>query len=227
MASLEQPPQGLTGLGGFGRHHWPVTLRHGPVILAPLRHRDRAAWERVRRENAELAATVGGNSSSWLADRTIDVRGTGPFGDPSGPRGTDAAVAGVLRRCVEPLEAATGGPADGERDRWRLGVLGPDRLLDRPAAGGTRHHSRPPWRWPSIIASRSCHCIASRSRSGPRTPRAFGWWPSLAFRPEGLRPRYLHIDGDWRDHLVFALNAEEVPEGLCSAGRTAPAVMNV
>jgi [ribosomal protein S5]-alanine N-acetyltransferase len=36
----------------------------------------------------------------------------------------------------------------------------------------------------------------------------------LGFRPEGLRPRYLHIDGDWRDHLVFALNAEEVPEGL-------------
>jgi [ribosomal protein S5]-alanine N-acetyltransferase len=52
MASREQPQQGLTGLGGFGRHHWPVTLRHGPVILAPLRHRDRAAWERVRRENA-------------------------------------------------------------------------------------------------------------------------------------------------------------------------------
>ena len=38
--------------------------------------------------------------------------------------------------------------------------------------------------------------------------------PSCGFRPEGLRPRYLHIDGDWRDHLVFALNAEEVPEGL-------------
>src|SRR5919112_417811 len=36
----------------------------------------------------------------------------------------------------------------------------------------------------------------------------------LGFRPEGLRPRYLHIDGDWRDHLVFALTAEEVPEGL-------------
>ena len=34
----------------------------------------------------------------------------------------------------------------------------------------------------------------------------------LGFRPEGLRPRYLHIDGDWRDHLVFALNAEEAGE---------------
>jgi ribosomal-protein-alanine N-acetyltransferase len=36
----------------------------------------------------------------------------------------------------------------------------------------------------------------------------------LGFREEGLRPRYLHIDGDWRDHLVYALTAEEVPEGM-------------
>jgi ribosomal-protein-alanine N-acetyltransferase len=36
----------------------------------------------------------------------------------------------------------------------------------------------------------------------------------LGFRPEGLRPNYLHIDGEWRDHLLFALNADEVPEGL-------------
>ena len=57
MASLEQRPQGLTGLGGFGRHRWPVTLRRGPVILAPLRQRDRAAWSGCARE-CELAATV-------------------------------------------------------------------------------------------------------------------------------------------------------------------------
>jgi len=36
----------------------------------------------------------------------------------------------------------------------------------------------------------------------------------LGFREEGLRPRYLHIDGAWRDHLVFALTAEELSEGL-------------
>ena len=36
----------------------------------------------------------------------------------------------------------------------------------------------------------------------------------LGFREEGLRPRYLHIDGDWRDHVVYALTAEEVPGGL-------------
>jgi ribosomal-protein-alanine N-acetyltransferase len=36
----------------------------------------------------------------------------------------------------------------------------------------------------------------------------------LGFRYEGLRPRYLHIDGAWRDHVTYALNAEEVPGGL-------------
>ncbi|HEV2930488.1 MAG TPA: GNAT family N-acetyltransferase, partial [Propionibacteriaceae bacterium] len=30
-----------------------MTLRHDAVILAPLRHRDGGAWERVRRANAE------------------------------------------------------------------------------------------------------------------------------------------------------------------------------
>jgi ribosomal-protein-alanine N-acetyltransferase len=36
----------------------------------------------------------------------------------------------------------------------------------------------------------------------------------LGFRQEGIRERFLHIDGDWRDHLSFALTADEVPDGL-------------
>jgi ribosomal-protein-alanine N-acetyltransferase len=36
----------------------------------------------------------------------------------------------------------------------------------------------------------------------------------LGFRPECLRPRYLHINGAWADHRSFALTAEEVPGGL-------------
>jgi ribosomal-protein-alanine N-acetyltransferase len=36
----------------------------------------------------------------------------------------------------------------------------------------------------------------------------------LGFRYEGLRRRYIHIDGDWRDHFCFALVAEEVPTGV-------------
>jgi ribosomal-protein-alanine N-acetyltransferase len=36
----------------------------------------------------------------------------------------------------------------------------------------------------------------------------------LNFRSEGLRPSYLHIDGEWRDHLVFAMTSDEARGGL-------------
>lgn len=36
----------------------------------------------------------------------------------------------------------------------------------------------------------------------------------LGFRYEGLRRRYIHINGEWRDHFTFALVAEEVPRGV-------------
>lgn len=32
----------------------------------------------------------------------------------------------------------------------------------------------------------------------------------LGFRDEGLRERFLHIDGAWRDHRTFALTAEDM-----------------
>jgi ribosomal-protein-alanine N-acetyltransferase len=36
----------------------------------------------------------------------------------------------------------------------------------------------------------------------------------LGFRYEGLKRRYIHINGDWRDHFCFALVTEEVPQGV-------------
>ena len=48
----------------------------------------------------------------------------------------------------------------------------------------------------------------------------------LGFREEGLRPRLLHINGRWADHLAYALTVEEVPHGLharwASARASAP-----
>lgn len=38
----------------------------------------------------------------------------------------------------------------------------------------------------------------------------------LGLRSEGLRPRYLHIDGDWRDHEIFAIDSFEIGNGLIS-----------
>jgi ribosomal-protein-alanine N-acetyltransferase len=36
----------------------------------------------------------------------------------------------------------------------------------------------------------------------------------LGFRFEGRRDRYIHINGDWRDHDCFALCVDDMPEGV-------------
>lgn len=36
----------------------------------------------------------------------------------------------------------------------------------------------------------------------------------LGLAEEGMRPAYLHIDGQWRDHRVFRLLADDYPDGV-------------
>jgi len=42
----------------------------------------------------------------------------------------------------------------------------------------------------------------------------------LGFRYEGLRRKYIHIDGGWRDHFAFALTVEDAPLGVMQRWRT-------
>lgn len=51
-------------------------------------------------------------------------------------------------------------------------------------------------------------CIRPENRASLRVVEKLG------FRYEGLRRRFIHIAGDWRDHYAFALVREEVPEGV-------------
>jgi len=51
-------------------------------------------------------------------------------------------------------------------------------------------------------------CIRPENRASLRVVEKLG------FRYEGLRQRFIHIDGDWRDHYAFALVREEVPQGV-------------
>jgi [ribosomal protein S5]-alanine N-acetyltransferase len=42
----------------------------------------------------------------------------------------------------------------------------------------------------------------------------------LGFTEYGYAERYLHIDGDWRDHRLFSITAEDCPDGLLRRFRT-------
>jgi len=51
-------------------------------------------------------------------------------------------------------------------------------------------------------------CIRPENESSLRVVRKLG------MRYEGLRRRYIHIDGDWRDHFCFAVTIDEAVGGL-------------
>lgn len=79
---------------------------------------------------------------------------------------------------------------------------------------------------PTAVALLTDHCFATglhrvEINIRPENAASLRVVAKLGFRPEGLRPRFLHIDGEWRDHLVFALTPEEVPGGLAARWRAA------
>jgi ribosomal-protein-alanine N-acetyltransferase len=73
---------------------------------------------------------------------------------------------------------------------------------------------------PTAVALATDHCffgvglhrmeICIRPENGPSLRVV----EKLGFRYEGLRRRYIHINGDWRDHYCFGLTVEEVPMGV-------------
>ncbi len=191
---------------------WPASVACRGVLLAPFRRRDIPAWERVRTRNR-----------AWLAPWDA----TSP---PGAPRRFDSyrqMVAGLNRdarrgRCLPWLIWFD---AHGDGRAELAGQLTVSSIVYGAARSATVGY----WidqRWagrgimPMAVALATDYCfqtlrlhrveISIRPENAPSL-RAV---TKLGFRHEGLRPRYLHIAGDWRDHESFALHAEEVPHGL-------------
>jgi ribosomal-protein-alanine N-acetyltransferase len=52
----------------------------------------------------------------------------------------------------------------------------------------------------------------------PQNSKSLRVVEKLGFRYEGLKQRYIHINGAWRDHYVFALTAEDLAGEPASSG---------
>jgi ribosomal-protein-alanine N-acetyltransferase len=189
---------------------WPVELRHGAISLRPIRVRDAGEWTAVRQRNM-----------AWL--RPWDA--TQPPGASRGPQSFRSMAREMERqakqgrmlpfvvtyaeRSKRPIvgQLTVSGITFGSAGWANMGYW-----IDQGYAGRGII--------PTAVAMAADHCwftlglhrieIAIR----PENTASLRVVEKLGFRYEGQRPRFLHIDGDWRDHQVFALNAEEVPEGL-------------
>jgi len=180
------------------------------VGLRPIRARDRAEWRDVRARNA-----------AWL--RPWDA--TAPGGPADLPPTFGTMVRAMLAEAragrVMPFvvtydgrlvgQVTAGGITWGSLRGAHIGYW-----VDRSLAGRGII--------PTAVAltcdhlfSLGLHRIEINIR--PENHASLRVVDKLGFRPEGMRPRYLHIDGQWRDHLVFALTAEEVPGGVLARWR--------
>jgi ribosomal-protein-alanine N-acetyltransferase len=68
---------------------------------------------------------------------------------------------------------------------------------------------------PMAVAMAVDHCFAGglhriEINIRPENQPSIRVVEKLGLRYEGLRERYLHIDGDWRDHVTYAVTVEEL-----------------
>jgi ribosomal-protein-alanine N-acetyltransferase len=188
---------------------WPVVLRDGEVTLRPLRMRDATARMESRRRNVE-----------WLRQWEAT-----PPGGPS-MFGVSAAVFTSMTRRLR-ADARTGkalpfvivvddefagqlnvaGVVRGSMDSAHIGYWVDQRVAGRGVM-------------PTAVALAVDHCFGPvglhriEVNIRPENGASRRVVEKLAFREEGVRERYLHIAGDWRDHLTFALVRDDVPQGL-------------
>lgn len=184
---------------------WPVVLQRGPIVVRPLTYRDQRQWQAVRSRNAQ-----------WLR----------PWDATLPPGATDGAA--TFRAMVRSLRAAARAGAalpfavdvDGRlRGQVTVGGLHLGSLrgghigywIDESVAGRGII--------PMAVAMVCDHCFGAglhriEINIRPENRPSIRVVEKLGFRYEGVRERFLHIDGGWRDHVSYALTAEELDEGV-------------
>ena len=184
---------------------WPIELSDGPVTLRPLRYRDGRVWRRLRDDNA-----------AWLAP----WEATSP--DPSAP---PLSYRELVRTMNAEARAGRALPFALTLDGAMVGQLsvagiGWGSLRSAHIGYWVSRHVAGRGITPTAVALVTDHCLFSMGlhrievNIRPENAASLRVVAKLGFRDEGLRQRYLHIHGAWRDHRTFALTREDVPTGL-------------
>jgi ribosomal-protein-alanine N-acetyltransferase len=196
---------------------WPVSVQVADgmdpqVVLRPLQRRDQPAWEALRRDNAAYL-------TQWEPTPPDGVIARTPFGGYVRALNRDARAGTIVPFAVE---------VDGEL-AGQVHLFGIMRgSLLSGAAGywlGERFAGRG-------IATRSLAALIDYAvgplglhrvevNIRPENAASLAVVAHLRLREEGVRRRYLHIDGDWRDHRSFALTVDEL-EGRPAIQRWRP-----
>ncbi len=193
-------------MGGAG---WPVELADGAIGVRPIRLRDGPAWAEVRRRN-----------EAWLS-RWESTPPDAPRADIASLPAFTAMVRALRRqaRGGEALPFAVtydglfvGQLTLGNIVRGSLNSAYAGYWIDERFAGQGVVPTALALVVDHSFGRVGLHRIEANVRQENTASRRVV--EKLGFREEGLRLRYLHIDGAYRDHICYAITVEEVPGGL-------------
>lgn len=187
---------------------WPVVLADGPVLLRPYRRGDAAAWSQVRQANRFWLAPWEATPPGRWDDYNSSVAFRYMYRDH--------------RRCARHGEGMPFAVCLVESGRERMvGHLNLGNIVRRAfcsAYAGYWVDYRVAGRGviPTALALAvdhafgvgGLHRIEVNIRPENRPSRRVV--EKLGFREEAYHPRYMHIDGEWRDHIGYALTSEDV-----------------
>jgi ribosomal-protein-alanine N-acetyltransferase len=176
------------------------------VGLRPIRLTDAGTWRQLRQDNL-----------AWLAP----WEATRPPGAEMRPTGYRALVRDLQRQ-------ARRGTSLPFVITWDGGMVG-QLTISGITWGSARWAHMGYWIdeghaglgiMPTAVALATDHCFMGMGLHRmeiairPENVASLRVVEKLGFSEIGLAPRFLHIDGEWRDHRIFALTSEEVPDGL-------------
>ncbi len=188
---------------------WPVSLTARDdfdsfLALRALGRRDHREWELLRRDNTDWVGP-------WEPTAPDGIPTRMSFGQYVRWMGREARGGSTLPFVIE---------VDG-RISGQMHLFGITRgsLLSGAAGYWVARHAVG-----AGVATRSLAllCDYALGPAGlhrvevnirPENARSLAVVEHLRFRDEGVRERYLHIEGAWRDHRTFALTRDDVTTG--------------
>ena len=185
---------------------WPVRLHSGEVTVRPLSSADARAWRDARRRNA-----------AWLVPWDATV--------PPGADARPSTFRSLVRRLHRQARAGTTYPFAIEVDGRFAGQVTVNNIV----RGSAQFASVGYWIdqeyagrgvMPRAVAMVIDHCLSAAGLHRievairPENSNSLRVVEKLGLREIGYAPKFLHIDGAWRDHRIYAVTTEECPEGL-------------
>lgn len=205
-------------------HGWPAILTEPdllelPLTLQPLRFSDALVWSQLQAANAAWLSPWVATNPEALPVQSRIRRYTGLARQtPVWP------YLSISRDLWETRRGAAfrwgvryGGQLAGQVGVWHV-TWGPTRSADVAYWIDEKFAGR--GITPTAVAMAVDHCllvlglhrlVASIRPENAASRRVV---EKLGFRNEGLHVGEVHMDGAWRDHLCYAITAEEAPAGL-------------